>query len=542
VDLINWKSKLFINFEEFKNLLLILISSIIFTLTQQIFCKYYYSEIFQFPFVDFSFYAMVSNNMLIHQKESLLAYINSYGIDYYKIFPYHYFELWLCAFIKFVFNDKIFFLYIFVLIPVLATLLFSIYFSFFNYLNINAKYAFVYCILLLNLTLSYPPWKFPLHPDNIFYFQKGFAGFVFLPLIILFYRYDYKLFSCFFLLLFPVFNIAYLPLVGIFIVLLTILFRNNNDSFYFLFYLVIIIILIYLFYFFGETDFVGNIKQNLDWSIYFVRIIDRIFICFKNIFIYCFFYFLPIAIYYKQFKTYFQNYKDIYYFCIAFIFSGILSSALLNFHEESWQLSSISLIPGISIIIILNIKFLFSINRINSLVSLAIVLVLLGNVYTTQLKKLYVSRAINKNFIHKLQFKVNSLVPNINGVFLSDYQFRDYFSFPFCFFPGNVTSLVLNDYCLTLINVPKDLTTFNNSDIKYKNSPIGIFIQNLIIRDSLTSMEDAQFLFLKKNSINYILTEGDYNIPSKIAPYIIDSISDTSSKINIFFIELKKNK
>lgn len=522
---------------ELKPLLLIVSTAVFFSLLMQWSTSYFSSAQFKFPFIDYSFYSMVSAKLNSVKVESNIAYYNDFGFIQKNALPYHYFELWINSMMLFFTSLPAMKLYVYVIIPLLGALGFSSLTAFSAYFRKPGLLTYLFIIFLLTYTVSFPPFHYAgPHPENIFYYQKHWSAIVVLPVAYLLYKQGWKNHAFALALLLPVFNIVFLPIMGI-VFLVLFLALNKEDKWLMVKYGAFIVGYILVFYFIlNKPENLKNTGDPLVLKKYVTDFLTRGFIYAKMLAIYLSPYFaLYLFNVYKKGKSI----DPILFLMLLLAFAGILSSAIFCFYVDSWQFPSITLIPSSYFFLVLLFNKLDT-KKLFYWPSVAFIfLMLCGSAYYTFVKRDYTGFTVSRDFLNKVNGYIENHPVNPNGCFyIKGFNLASDWANPHYYRKANPIGMVTQNYSTTCVNVPGDEQEYRNTNILYRQSPIGKFVDASVNGKIATGFNDIQLDFLRKNNVNYVILENNNDIPEHWKPFIRETFVDPYTHMAVLFIQV----
>ncbi|MFT5337473.1 MAG: hypothetical protein ACI9YL_001476 [Luteibaculaceae bacterium] len=503
--------------------------------TFQFACVFGNGEGFQFLFVDFPLYAMLSGELVSLKTETFFTIQKSLDLPLPKHIPYHFFELWTAGFwLKFFNNSSSYLTYIFGLIPFLFALqAFSVHFILKHFVPAkkNASLILVIAGILPFFTLSFPGITSPPFSENIFILQKGWAAFALIGPIIIWLKQRAYWKSGFALIFLTISNIVFIPFV--FPIILVGLLLNWKTEFRNPWLITFCFLISYCVVFFVWTNrfsgsllllensyiptvSISNLIQNFNWG----KAINRLQILItKSVF-----FLIPIAAYWL--KLHFLDKKKLDWIplsgLIYFCFMGSLLGSLLYFLPESWHFSSVSLLVSLSCIycftlgsIIQNKQWIWAVGP-----ALFILISIPGN----NMDKRYKGDLILKNELDK----ISRLLPEKNhlkGVFLEPiYEFDNHFHATNFWRPGNPISLFKRTW-ETVGNYPEKSQQIG---VNYYCAPVFQFGEK---NDGEFSLSN----FMHHYELDFIITKKDNKTPIQLPMKISESIPySEDGQINIY--------
>lgn len=542
--------------EDFINLLALSVVFLVFFGIQLYKADYFNDLYINLGWGDYNFYSDTAERMLISGHEKALEWhylFNKQNMSFdTNPIPYHYYELWIDAFLLFISKSSGMFVFQFIFFPFIETLvfasLFALVLSYYKDIN-RKKWLFLFFIVLLFIFfVGKIPYKAGGWESNVFNHPRLFTFYMFFSMFILFMKFKQKYIAFAFLSFLIYFNILYLPtiiaVIGVF-GFYYLFVKKDNKLAVFNFGLITVNLLLILFFYYVLFPSSGSVNFDIDsifpLSLYFVKIIkDLIRLNFMRVW----FFYLPLSIfigYYilqkiKEKNFSFLKNELILASVLIYFFSALFAVSVPHF--ENGTIGSIVANPLLTIVSLSAFIYLIELKK-NILVYGIIALLFFQASYSVIFnvnKNTYKGVTYSKEFLKQIEmdFKPNNKI----GVMIQDTTKRSASFFANHPATCNYTSIfdiVDNGYVVSSISTQLDENecVFEEMRSYIIEAPFYKFGNDKIKNDNIIDIEEIQKQFIIEYKIEYILLFPNTNIPDKLKPLVDKEFFDSISKVRI---------
>jgi len=532
----------------FRSLIILSVLTLFYTLFC-FFSNYYFDLNRSYTaFPDFYYYIFNGDKMVSTGVEGIDFNLDLNSAANYRT-PYHYSDLWLLGFFSITNYARIplIHIYLFVFTPIVLVIsslsLYSIY-SFFR----KEKKWWDFLLGFFLVFYIFPFQSAWFSSQNIITMPKLYA-----PLIVLCISFGYflrkeKMKALTVLFILPILNVIALPVLLFFCILLICYWVYRKDSLSSKF--VSLLSLFYIIFFGGFYKVFGIAGKKMDLNDLNPELYIKSFFkaCFKGTFQMFFMLstcFLILFIYRKQILPLLRKHSFAFAVLIALIISSYLSSFILWFNFDAFQIRNF---PGTMVSVILFIAFVAIVlnNLKTEMISSKIVLFTVVSFFifsmwnSLQVMRTAADGFVSKSFVNKINENIKNndrfgYIYNTTKEKVSPWVYTHNLLLYNLHFTG-LTNKKLNRVSLnTIIN---DVDIDKQKLVKrsfIKQSEFKKFVDSLQLKKM--TLEDYQIEFCLSRKLNFLVLEKQAQVSLKFNPYIRNEIVDSLSGNKVIFLK-----
>ena len=502
------------------------------------------------PHLDLFVYTDHIKTLIHYGNENNLGYVTNTIFNELGITPYHYFELWLSAFVSVFFKVEPLAAYWAIIYPTFYITVFCGVLAIFEHFNKVRISHFFWSFLFVFIGGVYLPFYHFIPYIEASKYVSGNLISSFGPLYLTWIAFFYSLLTnnkkiAFVIVLFiPILSYSTFPAIVIG-ALLWLVFDDNLASKKLKIWLFILLftfaISVFLFYFLFQNEFGSRVNFSDVLPVFIINHSDFTFqegfiFFLKKLVVYFGLYPLKISIVYVFFILLIYNYADLNKFKYLFFFliSGLISSFLLAIHPEStWLFRNLN-IPLLNVLLIVIFVELISKNKLSVIKKASLLILLTYQIYYT-FNERYLD--INNHQTHSKVYlsRISSFFINeskvLGGIFLTNNYFENAFvKNPKSVLPTKYLS-TMPQYCGVInlsVNEIKITDKVGRNKVEKRileNSDLLLFKQ----KNPLLSNKELVLKSIQMYNLKFIVLEKNYPLPSFLLPLIKSRIIDSDT-------------